>query len=264
MLILVLSILPPKPSHPTWTPPWTGPHESWPCRSADGPAFRSIPWWPSAVSEGKCSFRRSAYASHPGRRYSIEIFFLSICRFSEIIIRKQMLGDQMPENIAERKIRVIPATVKYIKRVGIYCRVSTMHESQDESLAIQIRTLEQIVATTPGWMLFNVYSDKDTGGNVFRPGFQQLIFDWYEDKFDIVLVKTIRGWRRVEAQFVTYWNPLLCEWQDLNSLCLSADFPETVIWLWGSNFAAIRCFLTQLCYHGLRYLKSITELLSRI
>ena len=56
----------------------------------------------------------------------------------------------MPENIAERKIRVIPATVKYIKRVGIYCRVSTMHESQDESLAIQIRTLEQIVATTPG------------------------------------------------------------------------------------------------------------------
>ena len=102
----------------------------------------------------------------------------------------------MPDSIAERKIRVIPATVKYIKRVGIYCRVSTMHESQDESLEIQIKTLEQIVATTPGWMLFNVYSDKDTGGNVFRPGFQQLIFDCYEDKFDIVLVKTISRFAR--------------------------------------------------------------------
>ena len=102
----------------------------------------------------------------------------------------------MTDSIAERKIRVIPATVKYIKRVGIYCRVSTMHESQDESLEIQIKTLEQIVATTPGWMLFNVYSDKDTGGNVFRPGFQQLIFDCYEDKFDIVLVKTISRFAR--------------------------------------------------------------------
>ena len=62
-----------------------------------------------------------------------------------------MPGDKMPDSIAERKIRVIPATVKYIKRVGIYCRVSTLHESQDESLEIQIKTLEQIVATTPRW-----------------------------------------------------------------------------------------------------------------
>ena len=38
-----------------------------------------------------------------------------------------MPGDKMPDSIAERKISVISATVKYIKRVVIYCRVSTMH-----------------------------------------------------------------------------------------------------------------------------------------
>ena len=114
----------------------------------------------------------------------------------------------MPDSIAERKIRVIPATVRYIKRVGIYCRISTMQESQDESLEIQIKKLEQIVATTPGWMLFTVYSDKDTGDNVFCPWFQQLIFDCYEDKFDIVLVKTISRFARNTVDLLETINRL--------------------------------------------------------
>ena len=52
------------------------------------------------------------------------------------------------------------------------------------------------MATNPEWMLYNVYSDKDTGGNVFRPGFQKLIFDCYENQIDIVLVKTISRFAR--------------------------------------------------------------------
>jgi len=80
--------------------------------------------------------------------------------------------------------------------VAIYCRVSTTHEAQEESLDIQIKTLKQVVADNPKWMHYHVYSDKDFGGNVFRPDFQKLIFDCYENRIDIVLVKTISRFAR--------------------------------------------------------------------
>lgn len=46
------------------------------------------------------------------------------------------------------------------------------------------------------WRLYNVYTDKDSGGNVFRPGFQQLINDCYDNLIDVVLVKTISRFAR--------------------------------------------------------------------
>ena len=102
----------------------------------------------------------------------------------------------MSNEISKPKIRVIPATMQLYKKVAIYCRVSTTHESQEESLDIQIKTLKQIVGNNAGWILYNVYSDKDSGGNVFRPGFQKLIFDCYENFIDIVIVKTISRFAR--------------------------------------------------------------------
>lgn len=68
-----------------------------------------------------------------------------------------------------------------------------MHESKDESLDIQIKTLKEVVENNPKWRLYEIYSDKDSGGNVFRPDFQKLIFDCYENRIDIVLVKTLRN-----------------------------------------------------------------------
>lgn len=61
---------------------------------------------------------------------------------------------------------------------------------------IQIKTLKQIVANNPKWKLYDIYSDRDSGGNVARPGFQKLIFDCYENRIDIVLVKTISRFAR--------------------------------------------------------------------
>lgn len=93
-------------------------------------------------------------------------------------------------------VTMIPAKSQGFKMVAIYCRVSTTHEAQEESLDIQIKTLKQVVADNPKWMLYHVYSDKDSGGNVFRPDFQKLIFDCYENRIDIVLVKTISRFAR--------------------------------------------------------------------
>ncbi|KUK52336.1 MAG: Site-specific recombinase, DNA invertase Pin [Desulfotomaculum sp. 46_296] len=94
------------------------------------------------------------------------------------------------------KVSLIPAAVRPFKRVAIYCRVSTTHDSKYESLDIQIKTLKQIVEYNPKWKLYDIYSDKDSGGNVARPGFQKLIFDCYENRIDIVLVKTISRFAR--------------------------------------------------------------------
>lgn len=102
----------------------------------------------------------------------------------------------MGNEIPKPKVTLIPAAVRPLKKVAIYCRVSTTHESQEESLDIQIKTLKQIVANNPKWKLYDIYSDKDSGGNVFRPGFQKLIFDCYENRIDIVLVKTISRFAR--------------------------------------------------------------------
>jgi DNA invertase Pin-like site-specific DNA recombinase len=73
----------------------------------------------------------------------------------------------------------------------IYSRVSTAYESQEESLDIKTATLKQVVAYNPKWKLYHIYTEQDSGGNVFRPGFQKTIFDCYENRINIVLVKTI-------------------------------------------------------------------------
>lgn len=94
------------------------------------------------------------------------------------------------------KVIIIPPTRQPLRKVAIYCRVSTTHESQDESLDIQIKTLKQVVESNSKWRLYEIYSDKDSGGNVARYGFQKLISDCYENRIDIVLVKTISRFAR--------------------------------------------------------------------
>lgn len=102
----------------------------------------------------------------------------------------------MSDEIQKLKVTMIPATCKPEKWVGIYCRVSTPHESQDESLEIQVKTLKQFIAYNPKWKLYEVYTDRDSGGNVARYGFQKMISDCYENRIDIVLVKTISRFAR--------------------------------------------------------------------
>lgn len=102
----------------------------------------------------------------------------------------------MSDKTPKLKVTMIPATRQPKKRVGIYCRVSTTHESQDESLDIQIKMLKQFIENNPKWNLYEVYTDRDSGGNVARHGFQKMISDCYENRIDIVLVKTISRFAR--------------------------------------------------------------------
>ncbi len=55
------------------------------------------------------------------------------------------------------KVIIIPPTRQPLRKVAIYCRVSTTHESQDESLDIQIKTLKQVVESNSKWRLYECY-----------------------------------------------------------------------------------------------------------
>jgi len=106
------------------------------------------------------------------------------------------------ENNRIRNMRVIPAEIRTDKRVAIYCRVSTGSDSQAGSLETQKNGLRQIVKNEPNWTLYRIYEDKGSGSNTGRPGFESMIWDSYDNKFDIILVKSISSFTRNTAHLL--------------------------------------------------------------
>ncbi|WP_141722830.1 recombinase family protein [Cellulosilyticum sp. I15G10I2] len=112
------------------------------------------------------------------------------------------------ENNRRPNVRLIPARIRADKRIAIYCRVSTTHYSQEESLEAQKYGLQQIVKINPNWTLFKVYEDQDSGGNTHRPGFRCMLLDCYENLFDIILVKSISRFSRNAVDLLGTVNKL--------------------------------------------------------
>lgn len=101
----------------------------------------------------------------------------------------------MPENRTKR-VELRPATITYDKKVVIYCRVSTKSEAQANSLETQKYGLSEKVKSNPKWTLISIYEDQYTGRSKYRPGFQQMMLDSYENRFDTILVKSISRFGR--------------------------------------------------------------------
>lgn len=119
----------------------------------------------------------------------------------------------MPKNKSDnrrKKIRVITATRLNQKRVAIYCRVSTTSDSQEDSLEVQKSGLEKQVKDNVDWTLFKIYTDKESGKSIYRPGFQEMILDSYENCFDIILVKSISRFNRNTVDLLEIINKLRC------------------------------------------------------
>lgn len=55
----------------------------------------------------------------------------------------------MVNNSLNPRVMYIPAKIKPNKNVAIYCRVSTNHDSQEESLEEQVEGLKLIVKNNP-------------------------------------------------------------------------------------------------------------------
>ncbi|WP_343827909.1 recombinase family protein [Clostridium subterminale] len=90
----------------------------------------------------------------------------------------------------------------------MYSRVSTTHGSQEEISEAQKNGLQKVVNDNSNWILFKVYADTDSGKNIYRSGFREMIFDSYENYFDIILVKSISRFNRNTVDLLETVNKL--------------------------------------------------------
>ena len=95
-----------------------------------------------------------------------------------------------------KKVSVIEATApkeNRIRRVGAYCRVSTDHADQQQSLQAQRQHYTNTIAARPDWELVDVYADEGVSGRSVqrRPEFQRMIQDAESGKLDLILTKSV-------------------------------------------------------------------------
>ena len=102
-----------------------------------------------------------------------------------------------------QKVTKIPETIQQIPaeeqqlRVAAYCRVSTKHKEQQQSLQAQIDHYINYIQNHPSWVLVAVYSDAASGTRTNqRPGYQQLLRDCTSKKVDLILVKSLSRFGR--------------------------------------------------------------------
>lgn len=90
------------------------------------------------------------------------------------------------------KIHYIPARPKPIKRVGIYCRVSSSKDEQLKSLSNQISGLTRKVANIPSWRIMDMYVEIQSAKvKTTRSELSRLIKDCQSDKLDIVVLRDV-------------------------------------------------------------------------
>lgn len=78
-------------------------------------------------------------------------------------------------------------------RVAIYARVSTLNPLQTTSFELQQKYYEDLVSRYPKWTLYKIYADEGKSGVTIkeRDGFNEMMRDADEGKFDLIIVKSI-------------------------------------------------------------------------
>lgn len=80
-----------------------------------------------------------------------------------------------------------------MKRVVAYCRVSTDHEDQKNSLENQRLYFEEYVSQHKDWKLIEIYADEGISGTSLkkRNDFNRMYRDRLKNKYDIILTKEV-------------------------------------------------------------------------
>jgi len=87
------------------------------------------------------------------------------------------------------------------KRVAAYCRVSTAHDAQLESLDSQIEYYRKYVGCHIDWELVGIYSDAQSGKNVSgRFHFMRMLDDCQNKRIDMIITKSISRFGRNTAE----------------------------------------------------------------
>jgi site-specific DNA recombinase len=99
-----------------------------------------------------------------------------------------------------KQITTIPARQNQVDKklkVASYCRVSTEHEEQKQSLKSQITYYTQKICYNPDWDFAGVYAELESGTKVDnRDEMQRLMNDCRNGKVDLILMKSLSRFRR--------------------------------------------------------------------
>ena len=83
------------------------------------------------------------------------------------------------------------------KKVAAYCRVSTDHDEQEDSLENQIAHYENEIRSNPHYEFVEVYYDFGISGfKEKRQNFQRMLQDAREGKIDLIITKSISRFAR--------------------------------------------------------------------
>ena len=96
-------------------------------------------------------------------------------------------------------------------RVVAYCRVSTGHEEQQNSLKNQIEFYTEYIQRNPYWRFVAVYYDIASGLRTnHRSGYQQLLKDCRRKQIDLILVKSLSWFGRDTVETIKQIRRLKC------------------------------------------------------
>lgn len=97
-----------------------------------------------------------------------------------------------------------------VKRVAVYCRVSTDNLDQTNSLESQQRYFNEYIKRNPLWELYEVYVDEGISGTSTkkRASFNRMIDDAKNKKFDLIITKEISRFARNTLDSIGYTREL--------------------------------------------------------
>ena len=96
------------------------------------------------------------------------------------------------------EVTMIPPTnIPRLYRVAIYCRVSTSHPKQRESLEAQMSYYKDYVHQHRAWLFVGTYTDVKSARSIHaRDQFEKMIADSMAGKIDIIITKTVSRFGR--------------------------------------------------------------------
>jgi len=127
------------------------------------------------------------------------------------IIKARYIGLERVETLnGNRKVTEIRGIYRQLKiRVAIYCRVSTNHEEQAQSLNNQVSYYKEMVSHHPEWELIDIYTDVQSGKNTTgRAGFKKMLADCFSRKIDLVITKSISRFGRNTTEILDVLNKM--------------------------------------------------------
>jgi len=97
-----------------------------------------------------------------------------------------------------------------MKKIAVYCRVSTDKEDQVNSLANQEYYFRDYIRRQPQWELWQVYADEGISGTSTkkRHAFQQMLADAEKGCFDLIITKEISRFARNTLDSIFYTRKL--------------------------------------------------------